>query len=466
MRDGGYYNNWEFSLELAQEYINSIHQAGIQNIELGFRNLKSNLIKGPNWFTNDNYIKNLKIPKEINLGVMCNVFDITSSQNNLNTTIEQLFPSPRKTKVKFIRLASHFKELSAALKITKILKDKGFFVCLNLMQITEQPKERIIEAGKLAQEYKPDVLYFADSLGRMSEKEINEVILNIRKYWSGEIGIHAHDNLSKALSNSLYALKNGVTWVDSTISGMGRGPGNVKTEELILEEKIHKNKKLKILPIIKILDKYFNEMKKFYQWGTNPYYYLAGKYGIHPTYIQEMLSQKLTDVEIINLINKLKGKNGNKYDINLIRSEFQKPLKISKGIWSPSKKFKNKELLFLASGQKLKQTKTSVEKYISTYKPVVIALKKNIYIDEKFINYYIACNPLRIMSEIKILNNLNKPLIIPKILLKEKIKSKFKKLKILDFGIGLKDNKFEFFKNCAHLNKLYTISYAWLSPQA
>ena len=98
------------------------------------------------------------------------------------------------------------------------------------MQITEQPKERIIEAGKLAQEYKPDVLYFADSLGRMSEKEINEVILNIRKYWSGEIGIHAHDNLSKALSNSLYALKNGVTWVDSTISGMGRGPGNVKTE--------------------------------------------------------------------------------------------------------------------------------------------------------------------------------------------------------------------------------------------
>ena len=30
----------------------------------------------------------------------------------------------------------------------------------------------------------------------------------------------------------------------------------------------------------------------------------------------------------------------------------------------------------------------------------------------------------------------------------------------MDFGIGLKDNKFEFFKDCAHLNKLYTISYA------
>ena len=29
-------------------------------------------------------------------------------------------------------------------------------------------------------------------------------------------------------------------------------------------------------------------MLKKYKWGTNPYYYLAGKYGIHPTYIQSM----------------------------------------------------------------------------------------------------------------------------------------------------------------------------------
>ena len=45
MRDGGYYNNWEFSLELTQDYINSIHEAGIQNIELGFRNLKRSWLK-------------------------------------------------------------------------------------------------------------------------------------------------------------------------------------------------------------------------------------------------------------------------------------------------------------------------------------------------------------------------------------------------------------------------------------
>ena len=31
------------------------------------------------------------------------------------------------------------------------------------------------------------------------------------------MGIHAHDNLSQALSNTKYANKLGVTWLDSTI---------------------------------------------------------------------------------------------------------------------------------------------------------------------------------------------------------------------------------------------------------
>ena len=51
-----------------------------------------------------------------------------------------------------------------------------------------------------------------------------------KKTLTGDIGIHAHDNLGKALTNSLcMEIK---FWIDSTIMGMGRGPGNVKTELL------------------------------------------------------------------------------------------------------------------------------------------------------------------------------------------------------------------------------------------
>ena len=58
------------------------------------------------------------------------------------------------------------------------------------------------------------------------------------------MGIHAHDNLFRALKNTIVANKLGVQWLDCTINGMGRGPGNTKTEELI---NYFSNKRKKIL---------------------------------------------------------------------------------------------------------------------------------------------------------------------------------------------------------------------------
>ena len=91
-------------------------------------------------------------------------------------------------------------------------------------------------------------------------------------------------------------------------------------------------------------------MKKNFKWGTNKFYYLSGKYGIHPTYVQEMLSQKLNKDKIIEVLEHLKEKNteGNKYDVNLIRTEFQKPIKLTEGKWVPKTKVKGKNILLLA----------------------------------------------------------------------------------------------------------------------
>lgn len=460
LRDGGYYNNWDFSHKLAQDYLNKIQSSGIENVELGFRSLQKGVTKGPNWYTSDSYINSLKIPKNLRIGVMVNVFEITSSSQGIEKTVNLLFKKSTQTKLSFIRLAAHLEEINNAFKIMKILKSKGYFVAINVMQISEHSKKKIIKIGEKAVKYKPDVLYFADSLGSMDEKKISEVISCLRVHWKGQIGIHAHDNLGKALANSLFAMKNNVNWIDSTVLGMGRGPGNVKTEELILQSKNLNIKNFKILPIINLLTNHFNELKKYYQWGTNPFYFLAGKYGIHPTYIQEMISQKLNDEEIFNVINQLKNKNGNKYDINLIRSEFQKPIKITKGKWNSSSFLKNREILLVASGEELKRNKKTVEKYIEEKKPIVIALKTIVPIKKKLINYYIACNPLRIMNEIKNYSNLKKPLIFPKTLITKNIKPKLSRIKILDYGIGLKGNEFKFYSNSAYLPKIYNISYA------
>ena len=62
-------------------------------------------------------------------------------------------------------------------------------------------------------------------------------------------------------------------------------------------------------------------MKNKYKWGTNPYYYLAGQYRIHPTFIQSMLNDlKLEPAEMLSAIDNLKEGEGKNFNRNLIET--------------------------------------------------------------------------------------------------------------------------------------------------
>tara|TARA_B110000014_G_scaffold256432_1_gene239521 strand:- start:1649 stop:2566 length:918 start_codon:yes stop_codon:yes gene_type:complete len=241
---------------------------------------------------------------------------------------------------------------------------------------------------------------------------------------------------------------------------MGRGPGNAQTEYLLIEAQRLQKKQVNILSLLKLIKKYFEPMKKKYQWGTNSYYYLAGKYGIHPTYIQEMLSIKLDENEIIAAINQLKDSGGKKYNVDLVRSEFQKPIKFIQGKWLPIKKINNREVLFVTSGPKANDYINEIEKYIKIKKPYVIALNTFVNINKNLIDVYVACNPLKLMADADLYKSIKSPLVVPEILLSKSLKKKFKNIKLLDFGVGIKGNNFEFFKGGAFMPRLWTLVYA------
>ena len=122
-------------------------------------------------------------------------------------------------------------------------------------------------------------------MGSLKKAKLKETLNFLNNNWNKEIGIHAHDNLNLALKNSLFALNNGVSWIDSTITGMGRGPGNLKTEEILKYSNFYK-KTEKFKDVLKN----FLKLKKFYKWGSNIYYKIAAKKKIHPTYIQKILN--------------------------------------------------------------------------------------------------------------------------------------------------------------------------------
>src|SRR5690606_38962919 len=125
-------------------------------------------------------------------------------------------------------------------------------VGFNLMQIADRSEVEIKSLAIEAATYDIDALYFADSMGSMTPAQTAEIIGWLRTSWKGALGIHTHDNLGLALSNTLRALDEGATWVDATVTGMGRGPGNARTEELVIEIEERRQQTINMIPLMKL----------------------------------------------------------------------------------------------------------------------------------------------------------------------------------------------------------------------
>ena len=82
LRDGGYYNNWDFNIELIQKYINAVQRAGVDYIELGYRTQNKTGYFGPLAYTSEDFIEELNISKSIKLGVMINSSEFIQKQKS------------------------------------------------------------------------------------------------------------------------------------------------------------------------------------------------------------------------------------------------------------------------------------------------------------------------------------------------------------------------------------------------
>ena len=233
LRDGGYYNNWNFKNKLINEYLQAINSLNIKYIELGFRTLDKKKIKGKTAYTTDAFINSLRVPNDLNIGIMVNASDFLQSNLNQIKACRQLFPKIKNTKINFVRLACNFGDPFKIINVIKWLKKNNFMVTINLMKISEIKENQIKKLCKFLKKLNIDVLYLADSFGSLKIEDTLQITNLFKKHWNYDLGIHAHNNMKLALLNSLEASNNGVKWVDCTVLGMGRGPGNVKTEDLI-----------------------------------------------------------------------------------------------------------------------------------------------------------------------------------------------------------------------------------------
>ncbi|GAA0841431.1 hypothetical protein GCM10009113_07900 [Marinobacter szutsaonensis] len=445
LRDGGYYNAWDFPENLVSDYLSAVSESGVDVVELGLRSKKDGGFKGMFAFCPEEYLAELSIPRNLKVGVMVNAAELLEAGDAMSGVVD-LFPcDAEQSRVDLVRVACHLHEVERALPAVYWLSSKGYQVGINLMQVSGQPAETLAELARLISATPVEVLYFADSLGSMRPEDVADIIACLRQGWAGPIGIHTHDNMGMALQNTLRAIDEGATWVDSTVTGMGRGPGNAKTEELAIEIAERRSDSRALVPLFHLAAERFAPLQRKHGWGTNPFYYLAGKHGIHPTYIQEMLrDSRYDEADVLAIIDHLRRVGGRKFSSSTLgaaRSFFEGE---AKGEWSPSRIFDGRDVLILGSGPGVRNHSSALETFIRKRRPVVIALNTQAAVEEELIDFRVACHPVRLMADARKHANSRQPIIMPYSMLPEDTSCSYDPERILDFGLSVEAAQFKF----------------------
>ncbi len=462
LRDGGYYNDWDFSPDLINDYLEAMQAAGIDVVELGFRFWSNEGFKGACAFTKDEFLRDLQIPFGLQIAVMVNAADVIVNGNLSLERLEKLFPESATTSpVSLVRFACHFKDFHIVLSAAEWLVSNGYQVAMNLMQIADRTKEEITQVAQAAAHHPLTALYFADSMGSMRPADTSRIISWVRTGWSGPLGIHTHDNMGLALQNTLHAHEEGVTWLDATVTGMGRGPGNARMEDLLIEAATRRNRVTNLVPLMTLIRRRFNPMKAHYGWGTNPYYYLAGKHGIHPTYIQEMLKDsRYGDEDILAVIDHLREEGGKKFSFNTLDGARRFYRGEPRGTWAPSRLMEGREIMILGTGPGAAAHRPALETYIRHARPLVLALNTQSAVAEDLIDVRVACHPVRLLADAERHAQLPQPLITPASMLPERLLAKLAGKELLDFGLGLASGQFAFHKTYCITPTALVLAYA------
>jgi len=286
IRDGGLMNKSKFSLELVRNVYKAVCDAGVDVVELGYRNSKK-------MFSVDEYgpwrFCDEEVLQKVVDGRKSDKTKIAIMQDAHKAVAEDVLPK-EKSVADIIRVATYVKDIDKAIKLANNATDNGYEATINIMSISVAIDRELDEAlQQIEEETKISACYIVDSFGALYSEDIDFYVNKFKKYLKNkEIGIHCHNHQQLAFANTIAGIIKGANYLDGTLYGLGRAAGNCPLELLL---SFLKNPKFDIRPLLEVISRDILPLSKDIRWGYAIPYMITGILNIHPEVAMTLLSK-------------------------------------------------------------------------------------------------------------------------------------------------------------------------------
>lgn len=292
IRDGGLVNDFYFKDEFIRELYKTNVKAGVDYMEFGYRADKEmfDVDKFGKWkFATDDYIREIvgDNDTDLKLSIMADV-----GRCNYREDIHERSDSP----VDLVRVATYVNTMPAAIDMIEDANRKGYETTCNIMAISNAKESDINMALEMLGKSPVDGIYIVDSFGSLFPEQIRKIseqYMEVGEKYGKYIGMHAHNNQQLAFANTIESCSQGVSYLDATMGGMGRGAGNCSMELLL---GFLKNPKYKLFPVVQFIEKYMEPLiEEGIEWGFAIPYLLTGHLNQHPRAAIAAMKEKRKD---------------------------------------------------------------------------------------------------------------------------------------------------------------------------
>jgi 4-hydroxy 2-oxovalerate aldolase len=218
-----------------------------------------------------------------------------------------------------------------------------------------------------------------DSFGACFPDQVKAAVAKAKKSVNVPLGFHGHNNVELAFANALAAIEAGVGYLDSTITGMGRGAGNLKTEIIVSYLESRGQGGTSDLSSLGALIEDFDCMRKHFGWGSNLPYVISGLNSLPQKDVMDWLSKDRYSTSAI--VAALRGASSMQF--------------VDHTIYPPiSSKANTNPVLIIGGGHSVKRHGHAIQRFVeNTNATVIHSSLKNIQAHGERKGLIFACLP-------------------------------------------------------------------------